>query len=94
LNIYPFGTNFAFRKKGNFYIMKIKNIFGVLFFVAVLTSCDYQKQNKIEQIDLREGDEVVYGVHPDSVARQTKLKYTDKPEYAERAAKIRTKLGQ
>lgn len=77
----------------------MKNILGLLFMVTLLTSCDYQKQNKslkedksIEQIDLREGDEVVYGVHPDSAARQTKLKYTDKPEYAERAAKIRAKF--
>ncbi len=73
--------------------MNIKNIFGLLVFAALLSSCDYQKQNKIEQKDLREGDELVYGVHPDSAARQTKLKYTTKPEDVARAEKIRTKLA-
>lgn len=73
--------------------MNIKKIFGLLVFTALLSSCDYQKQNKIEQKDLREGDELVYGVHPDSAARQTKLKYTAKPEDVARAEKIRTKLA-
>lgn len=73
--------------------MNIKNILGLVVSVALLSSCDYQKQNKIEQIDLREGDEVVYGVHPDSAARQTKLKYASKPELADRAEKIRAKLA-
>ncbi len=73
--------------------MNIKGIFGLLVIASVLISCDYQKQNKIEQKDLREGDEVVYGVHPDSAARQTKLKYASKPEYADRAEKIRAKMA-
>jgi hypothetical protein len=72
--------------------MSSRNIFSFLVITLLFSSCDYQKQNKIEQVDLREGDEVVYGVHPDSVARQTKNKYADKPENAERAEKIRAKL--
>jgi hypothetical protein len=79
--------------------MNIKNIIGLVIFAAILGSCDYQKQNKalkedksLAQKDLREGDELVYGVHPDSAARQTKLTYATKPEYTERAEKIRVKL--
>ncbi len=72
--------------------MSIKNIFGLVVITALLTSCDYQKQNKIEQIDLREGDKEVYGVHPDSAAAQTKNKYTAKPENEVRAQKIREKF--
>lgn len=51
-----------------------------------------KKNNTIKQKDLRAGDEYVYGVHPDSAARQTKNKYTAKPENEVRAAKIREKL--
>lgn len=58
----------------------------------VLTSCDYQKYNQAAQKDYRAGDEWVYGVHPDSAARQTKNKYTEKPENEARAQKIREKL--
>jgi hypothetical protein len=74
--------------------MSSRNIFGFLIIASLLSSCDYQKQNKIEQVDLREGDEVVYGVHPDSAARQIKNKYADKPENAERAEKIRAKFAK
>ena len=73
--------------------MSSRNILVFVVITALLSSCDYQKQNKIEQKDLREGDELVYGVHPDSAARQTKLKYADKPENTERAEKIRAKLA-
>ncbi len=73
--------------------MKLKNIFGLIIITSFLGSCEYQKNNRIEQKDLREGDEVVYGVHPDSAARQTKLKYTTKPEDVARAEKIRAKLA-
>jgi hypothetical protein len=86
-------ANFAVELKEK-KIMIIKKIFGLLFFMAILSSCDYQKQNKIEQKDLREGDEVVYGVHPDSAARQTKLKYAAKPENDARAQKIREKFAK
>jgi hypothetical protein len=79
--------------------MNIKNIFGLVIVGLLLFSCDYQKQNKalnddksLAQEDLREGDELVYGVHPDSAARQTKNKYTAKPENEVRAQKIREKF--
>ncbi len=58
----------------------------------VLTACDYQKSNTIKQKDYRVGDEYVYGVHPDSAARQLKNKYVEKPINEARAEKIRQKL--
>lgn len=98
MNINPFGANFVFRKR-KLINMNIKNIFGLVIIASFLSSCDYQKQNtsltlqgELMQKDLREGDELVYGVHPDSAARQTKLQYATKPEYTERAEKIRAKL--
>jgi hypothetical protein len=57
-----------------------------------LTSCDYQKNNHIEQKDVRAGDEWVYGVSPDSAARQLKNKYTANPELEKRTNAIREKL--
>ncbi len=73
--------------------MNIKNIFAFILVTTALSSCDYQKNNKIEQKDLREGDKVVYGAGLDSAAAQTKLKYASKPEYNERTEKIRAKLA-
>lgn len=75
--------------------MTRKHTLGLALTLAsalVLTSCDYQKNNTIAQKDYRVGDEYVYGVHPDSAARQTKNKYTEKPENEVRAQKIREKL--
>lgn len=75
--------------------MTRKNSFTLALVCAsalALTACDYQKNNTIGQKDYRAGDEYVYGVHPDSAARQTKNKYTEKPENEARAAKIREKL--
>jgi hypothetical protein len=72
--------------------MQFKNILAVALVAVAAVSCDYQKQNKIEQVDLREGDKVVYGVHPDSAAAQTKNVYPSKPEYNERTQKIREKM--
>ncbi len=75
--------------------MTRKNSFGLALTLAsalVLTSCDYQKYNTVAQKDYRAGDEYVYGVHPDSAARETKNKYTEKPENEARAQKIREKL--
>lgn len=68
---------------------------SVLVFAVVavsLASCQYQKNNTIEQKDVRKGDEWVYGVSPDSAARQLKNKYTANPELEKRAAEIREKL--
>ena len=72
--------------------MNRKNILAVVVIALLATACDYQKNNTIKQIDLNEQDQYVYGVHPDSAARQTKNKYTAKPENEVRANKIREKL--
>lgn len=68
---------------------------SVLLFAVVavsLASCKYQKNNSIEQHDARKGDEWVYGVSPDSAARQLKNKYTANPDLEKRANDIREKL--
>ncbi|WP_337043009.1 hypothetical protein [Emticicia sp. 17c] len=68
---------------------------SVLLFAVVavsLASCDYQKNNSIEQKDVRKGDQWVYGVSPDSAARQLKNKYTANPELEKEANAIREKL--
>ncbi len=69
--------------------------FSVLLFAGVaisLTSCDYQKNNRIEQKDVRQGDEWVYGVSPDSAASQLKNKYTANPELEKRTKAIQEKM--
>lgn len=69
--------------------------FSVLLFAVAavsLTSCDYQKTNVIEQKDVRQGDEWVYGVSPDSAARQLKNKYTANPELEKRTQAIQEKF--
>ncbi|WP_428656640.1 hypothetical protein [Runella sp.] len=65
---------------------------SALLLAVSLASCKYQKNNTIAQTDVRAGDEYVYGVHPDSAARQTKIKYTAKPELEQRTNAIREKL--
>ena len=55
--------------------MKLKNILPIAALALMATACDYQKNNTIKQKDLHKGDEYVYGVHPDSAAVQSKLKY-------------------
>ncbi len=69
---------------------------SAIIFLALVTfgmaSCTYQKNNHIEQKDVREGSEWVYGVHPDSTARQLKVQYTANPELEVRANAIREKL--
>jgi hypothetical protein len=72
--------------------MNRKNILAIASFALLVTACDYQKNNNIKQRDLAEGDEYVYGVHPDSAARQTKNKYPAKPANELRANAIREKL--
>lgn len=72
--------------------MNKKYLLGVLVATMVLSACDYQKNNTIVQKDLQAGNHYVYGVSPDSAAKQLKNKYTEKPENEERAAKIREKL--
>jgi len=65
---------------------------SALLLVVSLASCKYQKNNNMNQSDLRAGDEYVYGVHPDSAARQSKIKYTAKPELEARTNAIREKM--
>jgi hypothetical protein len=72
--------------------MNRKNILTIAAIALLATACNYQKNNTIKQADLNENDEYVYGVHPDSAARQTKNKYAAKPENEVRATKIREKL--
>ncbi len=74
--------------------MKLKNLLPIVALAFVATSCDYQKNNRIKQKDVQEGNEYVYGVHPDSAAAQTKNTYTAKPELEVRANAIREKLFQ
>ena len=74
--------------------MNRKNILLVFGIALLATACDYQKNNTIKQKDVNAGDEYVYGVHPDSAAAQTKIKYEAKPELEQRTMKIREKLAQ
>lgn len=72
--------------------MKIKNIVAVLAGTALLSSCEYQKYNHAEQLDVRKGSEWVYGVHPDSAARQLAITYPENSALELRTADIRKKL--
>ncbi|WP_373515181.1 hypothetical protein [Persicitalea sp.] len=72
--------------------MNFKKIAGFFAGIALLTSCEYQKYNHAEQIDVNANSEYVYGVHPDSAARQLSNKYEDKPELELRANAIREKM--
>lgn len=72
--------------------MKFKKIAAFAVGVAMLSSCDYQKYNHAEQIDVRAKSEWVYGMGPDSAARQLKNKYEDQPEVENRVNAIREKL--
>ncbi len=60
-----------------------------LFSLLAMASCTYQNNNSIEQKDVNEGDEYVYGLGPDSSARQLKTIYTAKPELEARTAAIK-----
>ena len=72
--------------------MNKKYLLGAFVVAMSLMSCEYQKYNSINQKDVRTGNQYVYGVSPDSAARQLKNKYTEKPESQERADKIRAKF--
>lgn len=73
--------------------MKKNNIIILSALVTLgLASCSYQNNNRIEQKDVKAGSEWVYGVHPDSTARQLKVQYSPKPELEQRANAIREKL--
>ncbi|GAB3708810.1 hypothetical protein GCM10027592_44400 [Spirosoma flavus] len=82
----------------------MKRVFHIsLLAVAVLSlaSCDYQKYNSIRQNDYRArdfsptyraGDPEVYGLGKDSVAVQSRYKYTANPALDAKAEDIRKKL--
>ncbi len=72
--------------------MNFKKIAAFIAGMAFLTSCEYQKYNHAEQIDVLANSEWVYGIHPDSAARQLNNKYEDKPELELRANAIREKM--
>ena len=72
--------------------MKRKKIAVLLLLTALVSSCDYQKYNKAEQKDLQSTNEWVYGVHPDSAARQLANTYEANPELEKRTNAIREKL--
>ncbi|MCE7067615.1 hypothetical protein [Dyadobacter sp. CY326] len=72
--------------------MKFYKIVAFVAGLALLSSCEYQKYNRIEQKDLNVGNEVVYGVSPDSLPRQMSYKYDAKPELETRVNDIRAKL--
>ena len=72
--------------------MKRLSVLLLAVVAASLASCTYQTSNRIEQKDVNKGSEWVYGVHPDSSARQLKNKYTANPENETRAAAIKEKL--
>ncbi|WP_439558127.1 hypothetical protein [Dyadobacter sp.] len=72
--------------------MKLYRIVAFVACAALLTSCEYQKYNHIEQKDLNTGNEYVYGVSPDSLPRQMSYKYEAQPELDTRVNSIRAKL--
>ncbi len=67
-------------------------LLGGILGITLMSGCTYQKSNNIEQSDYRDGDQYVYGVHPDSAAAQTKNVYKPKPELDARTAAIREKM--
>ncbi|MBC7920778.1 MAG: hypothetical protein H7Z75_06760 [Ferruginibacter sp.] len=58
--------------------------------VLLASACHFQDYNKAEQTDVRAGQSYVYG--KDTVAEQSKNKYTPRPELEQRTAAIREKL--
>lgn len=72
--------------------MKRNNLLAVILVALSLGACDYQKNNTIVQKDHQAANPLVYGVHPDSSARQLKNKYAEDVESESRTQKIREKL--
>jgi hypothetical protein len=65
-----------------------KNVgFLAIAFTLLLTACTYQKNNRIDQKDVNEGNDRVYA-HPDSTARQRKVQYAPDSENEVRAMEI------
>lgn len=72
--------------------MRFRNTAAFVAILAFLSSCDYQKYNKAEQVDVRKGNQWVYGVSPDSAARQLANKYPENPDSEKRVLALREKL--
>lgn len=72
--------------------MKISKVIAFVACVALLSSCNYQKDNRIEQKDVNAKSTYVYGVSPDSLPKQMANKYTAQPELETRVNAIREKL--
>ncbi len=72
--------------------MKKNGIIILVFSIFAVSACTYQNNNRIEQKDINLGNERIYGVSPDSAARQLKNVYTPNPENDKRAAALREKL--
>lgn len=82
-----FCTKFEIRKT-----MNKKYLLGIFLMATTLLACDYQKYNSSNQKDVVAGNKYVYGVSPDSAAKQLKNKYAEKMENEERVTKIREKM--
>ncbi|UBM58136.1 hypothetical protein LAG90_15120 [Marinilongibacter aquaticus] len=68
---------------------------GLLFLlsgIVGLSSCQYQRNNRIEQDDFNKGNERVYGDGPDAPARQLAKQYEASEEDAARPTAIKEKL--
>ena len=72
--------------------MKFSKIAAFVACIALLSSCDYQKYNKKEQVDLNKSNPYVYGVSPDSLPRQMANKYEADPSLELRVNDIRYTL--
>lgn len=72
--------------------MKRISVLLLVIVVAAASSCTYQKYNTIDQDIPNIENERIYGVHPDSSARQLKNVYTEKPELQKKANDLRDKL--
>ena len=84
---------FCVKKEKQIIIMK-RNILSITVLISslLLCSCKYQANNKNVQKDVRLGDTYVYGVHPDSAARQSKINYTPNPDLEKRTNALRDKM--
>ena len=76
----------------NQYKMKFSKAVAFVACIALLSSCDYQKNNHIGQTDVNAKSTYVYGVSPDSLPRQMANKYDAQPELETRVNAIRAKL--
>lgn len=72
--------------------MKRISVLLLIIVAAASSSCSYQKHNTIDQDTPNLDNERIYGVHPDSSARQLKNVYTEKPELQKEANDLRDKL--